>query len=196
MGSRKPFSRVAQPTYKTGKQGRFEAKVDLTEVAMLIEKLEELPTRVGRDVRDVYMDRAAKIIANAFKDRMPELKARDSSRWSRLHRDVRKFGSFPRTRSTIDYVIRRYGKFSFTAFVGPTYPHGTKSYFDYYGKTNRMESFWAVDKNNPKRYRARQKAKRNIAQEVQDATDSIVKKIMAEGIDKSVVHHMQEGQSG
>ena len=194
MGSKKPFGRVAQPSYKKGTQSRFEAKVDLTEVAMLLDKLEEMPVRICRDVRDVYLDRAAKLIASAFRDVMPELKHEDRVRWSALHRDTRKFGSFPRTKSTIEYVIRRYGKFSFTAFVGPTYPHGAKSYFDYYGKTNRMESFWATDKNNPKKYRARQKTKRNLSQEVQDATQNAVKRILEEGIDKSIVHHMQEGK--
>ena len=194
MGSKKPFGRVAQPSYKKGTQSRFEAKVDLTEGAMLLDKLEEMPVRICRDVRDVYLDRAAKLIASAFRDVMPELKHEDRVRWSPLHRDTRKFGSFPRTKSTIEYVIRRYGKFSFTAFVGPTYPHGAKSYFDYYGKTNRMESFWATDKNNPKKYRARQKTKRNLSQEVQDATQNAVKRILEEGIDKSIVHHMQEGK--
>jgi|LakMenEpi03Aug12_release.lakeMendotaPanAssembly.Ray.scaffolds.fasta_scaffold19516_7 hypothetical protein len=196
MGSRKPFTRTTQPSYKTGGQSRFSAAIDISDLTKLVEQLDDLPVRVSRDVSDVHMDYAARLVANVFRSKMPESKASDRAKWSRLHAQGRKFASFPRTRSTINYVIRKYGKFAVTAFIGPEYPHGAKSYFDYYGTTSRQMSFWAVDKNDPKRYRARLKAKRRLSQEVQDATDAMVKKIMAEGIDRSVKMHMEGNVSG
>jgi hypothetical protein len=152
MGSRKPFTRINQPDYKKGTQKRFEAAIDISDLTKLVEQLDDLPVRVSRDVSDVHIDHAARLVANVFRSVMPELKDKDKARWSKLHAQGRKFASFPRTKSTIDYVIRKYGKFAVTAFIGPTYPHGAKSYFDYYGTTSRMESFWAVDKNDPNAY--------------------------------------------
>ncbi len=186
------YTPVKQPSWKTGTKNTSRPLIDMSEVIAIINKIEDLPIRVARDLRDVYLTQAGQILSADLTSRAPVGNDKDRRKQSKRHKD--RWQGTKRAKDSIDYVVRKFGTLGAGLYAGPTFPDGNKFYFDWYGsKTYRHMYFWTPRESGgvtiPKTL-GRERRKRDIFQEVRDARQRFVIDMILNGLSRSVASHM------
>jgi hypothetical protein len=160
----------------------------------VMQKLEAIPAKVARDVRDHHLDKAARVIRAEIKSSAPVGNEADRRKQSDRHRD--KWAGTKKAKDSVEYVIRKYADLAFSAFIGPEYPHGSKWYFDYYGPSRfRHMFFWrpgATSRGSTPSQPDRIRRKRDIIKEVKDRTQARIIADLERGIADAVARHMED----
>lgn len=164
----------------------------------VMKKLEGIPEKVARDVRDHHLDKAARILRAEIKSSAPEGNEEDRKKQSRTHRQA--WAGTKKAKDSVEYVIRKYPNLAFSAFIGPEYPHGAKWYFDYYGPSRfRHMFFWrpgATSRGSSPSAPDRIRRKRDVIKEVKDRTQARIIADLEQGIATVVQRHMEDLNHG
>lgn len=181
-----------QPAWKTGMRNASRPLIDMSQVIEVINRIEDLPIRVARDLRDVYLVQAGQILAADLTAKAPVGNDKDRRKQSRTHKRIWK--DTKRAKESIDYVVRKFGSLGAGLYAGPTFPDGNKFYFDWYGnKPDRHMYFWTPRQSGggtvPKTL-GRIRKKRDIFREVRDSRQKFVIDMILNGVSRSVQNHM------
>jgi len=189
--SSQDYTPIKQPAWKTGSSGGKNV-IDLSQVIAVVNRIEDLPIRVARDLREVYLNQAGQILAAELTARAPVGNDKDRAKQSRRHRD--RWQNTKRAKDAVSYVVRKYGTLGSSIYAGPTFPDGNKFYFDYYGpEPFRHMYFWTPRQSGggtvPKTL-GRIRRKRDIFREVRDARQEFIVNMILGGVARTVDHHM------
>lgn len=194
--SRQDYVPVKQPSWKTGTKATARPLIDMSQVIAVINKIEDLPIRVARDLRDVYLVQAGQILSADLTSRAPVGNDKDRRKQSDLHN--KRWKGTKRAKESIDYVVRKYGTLGAGLYAGPTFPDGNKFYFDWYigTKLYRHMYFWTPRQSGsgtiPKTL-GRVRRKRDIFREVRDSRQKFIIDMILGGVSRSVSSHMSSG---